>query len=145
VALDKGSGKEIWRALNDAFTYSSPIVVTAGGRRQLIVWTQPAVTSLDAATGQIWWREMFQTPGDTAVSTPVFANDRLLIGGLMFQLNTEKPAASVLWPDTRAVSKRVATHRPLLCKAATFTRRELPANLSAWKPAAGNKSGRRIR
>jgi len=72
VAFDRNSGKEVWRALDDSFTYSSPIVVTAGGKRQLIVWTQEAVTSLDPKTGQTWWREQLHTPGDAAVSTPGF-------------------------------------------------------------------------
>src|SRR6185436_9289122 len=31
VAWDKDSGKEAWRALDDSFTYSSPIVFGAGG------------------------------------------------------------------------------------------------------------------
>ncbi|MCI0540056.1 MAG: PQQ-like beta-propeller repeat protein [Verrucomicrobiales bacterium] len=110
VALDRDSGKEVWRTLDDAFTYSSPIILSAGGRRQLIVWTQPAVTSLDPSTGRTWWREPFHTPGDMAVSTPVFANDRLLIGGLMFKLDTEKPAAAVLWPETRAAAKRILSN-----------------------------------
>ena len=110
VAFDRNSGKEVWRALDDAFTYSSPIIVTAGGKRQLIVWTQPAVTSLDPTTGRTWWRELFQTPGDTAVSTPVFSHNRLLIGGLMLKLDTDKPAASVLWPETRALSKRILSN-----------------------------------
>ena len=64
VAFDMDSGKEAWRALDDSFTYSSPIVVTEGGRRQLIVWTQEAVTSLDPRTGKIWWREQLHTLGD---------------------------------------------------------------------------------
>jgi outer membrane protein assembly factor BamB len=51
VAFDKNSGQEAWRALDDSFTYSSPIVITASGKRQLIVWTQ-AVTSLDPKTGR---------------------------------------------------------------------------------------------
>ena len=110
VALDRNSGKEAWRALDDAFTYSSPIVFAAGGKRQLVVWTQPAVTSLDPATGQTWWRERLPTPGDTAVSTPVFSHDRLLIGGLMFKLDADTPAASVVWPETRVVSKRVLSN-----------------------------------
>jgi outer membrane protein assembly factor BamB len=116
VAFHKDSGKELWRALDDSFSYSSPIVFTAGGKRQLIVWTQQAVTSLDPKTGQTWWRERLQTPGDMAVSTPVFSNDRLLIGGLLFKLDADKPAASVLWPETRAPTKRVLsnTSTPLL-------------------------------
>ena len=110
VAFDKNSGKEAWRALDDSFTYSSPTIVTAGGRRQLIVWTQEAVTSLNPHTGQTWWREQLRTSGDTAVSTPVFANHRLLVGGLMMKLDTDKPAASVLWPETRAPSQRILSN-----------------------------------
>jgi outer membrane protein assembly factor BamB len=110
VAFNKDTGKEAWRALDDSFTYSSPIIIPAGGRRQLIVWTQPAVTSLEPSTGRTWWRELFRTPGDTAVSTPVFSNHRLLIAGLMLKLDEDKPAAAVLWPETRAVSKRVLSN-----------------------------------
>ena len=35
VAFEKETGKEAWRALGDRWTYSSPIVVEAGGKRQL--------------------------------------------------------------------------------------------------------------
>ena len=110
VAWDKNSGKEAWRALDDSFTYSSPIIVTAGGKKQLIVWTQEAMTSLDPHTGRTWWREQLRTPGDQAVSTPVFANHRLLIGGLMLKLDADKPAASVLWPETKAASQRILSN-----------------------------------
>jgi outer membrane protein assembly factor BamB len=110
VAFAAKSGKEVWRALDDSFTYTSLIVVTAGGKRQLIAWTQEAVTSLDPGTGQIWWRERLHTPGDMAVSTPVFSNHRLLIAGLMMKLDEDKPVASVLWPETRAVTKRVLSN-----------------------------------
>ena len=110
VGLDKDSGREVWRALDDSFSYSSPIVFSEGGKRQLVVWTQQAVTSLDPKTGQTWWRERLQTPGDMAVSTPVFSDHRLLIGGLMFKLDADRPAASVRWPETRAPTKRVLSN-----------------------------------
>ncbi len=44
------------------------------------------------------------------MSTPVFSNHRLLIAGLMMKLEANKPAASVLWPETRVVSKRVLSN-----------------------------------
>jgi outer membrane protein assembly factor BamB len=110
VALEMDSGKEAWRALDDSFTYSSPIVISDGGRKQLIVWTQEAVTSLDPSTGNIWWREQLHTPGDQAVSTPVYSNHRLLVAGLMLKLGAETPTASVLWPETKAVSKRILSN-----------------------------------
>jgi outer membrane protein assembly factor BamB len=110
VAFERNSGKEVWSALDDAFTYSAPIVITAGGKRQFIVWTQEAVTSLDPKTGQTWWRETLRTPGDQAISTPVFSNGHLLVGGLMFKLDPDKPAASILWPETLAPMKRILSN-----------------------------------
>jgi outer membrane protein assembly factor BamB len=110
VALDQSTGKEAWRALDDSFTYSSPILLTEGGRKQLVVWTQEAVTSLDPVTGRTWWREQLRTPGDMAVSTPVFSGHRLLIGGLMLKLDRDKPAASVLWPETMPATRRILSN-----------------------------------
>ncbi len=110
VALNKDTGHEVWKALDESLTYSSPIVIAAGGRRQVIVWTQESVTSLDPAAGTTYWRQRLLTSGDYAVSTPVFHNDRLLIGGLMFHLDPDKPGAAVLWPASRAPTRRIFSH-----------------------------------
>ena len=44
IAFDKNTGQEVWKSLDEEATASSPIVVDAGGKRQLIVWTPPSVT-----------------------------------------------------------------------------------------------------
>ena len=95
IALDRNSGKEAWRALSDQWTYGSPIVITAGGQRQLIVWTPDAVTSLDPATGKTWWRHPVKTLYSDA--TPVRDGGLLLVSGMMFQLDPDKPAVTQLW------------------------------------------------
>ena len=110
IGLHKDTGKEVWKALDESLTFSSPIVISSGGKRQLIVWTQESVTSLDPATGKTYWRQRLLTSSDYAVSTPVFHKDRLLIGGLMFQLDPDKPAAKVLWPDSKAPARRILSH-----------------------------------
>ena len=110
VALNKDTGKEVRKALDEGLTFSSPIVISSGGKKQLIVWTQESVTSLDPAAGKTYWRQRLRTSGDYAVSTPVFHKDRLLVGGLMFQLDPDKPAATVLWPHSKAASRRVLSH-----------------------------------
>jgi len=107
IAFNKDTGAEAWKALDEGSTFSSPIVITSAGKRQLIVWTQDSVTSLDPATGAPFWRERLLTISDYAVSTPVFHNGRLLIGGMMFQMDPDKPAASILWPDSKARDRRV--------------------------------------
>jgi outer membrane protein assembly factor BamB len=110
VAIDRNTGREVWRALDEAVTWSSPIVIDAGGVRQLIVWTQQSVSSLNPATGKLYWRETTSTggsPGTAGVSTPVFQNNHLLVSGWMFQLEKDRPAAKTLWPEGQGVSRRI--------------------------------------
>ena len=116
VALDKNTGKEAWKALDDSVSNSSPIIIAAGGTRQLIVWTGESVTSLDPAMGNTYWRERLVTSNNDAISTPVCHKNLLLISGLMLELDGERPAAAVLWPESKAVSRRVLsnTSTPLL-------------------------------
>lgn len=110
LALDLNSGKEAWKTPTEGLTNSSPIAITAGGKRQVIVWTQGSVTSLDPATGKPYWQEPLKTRAMDAVCTPVFHNNLLLISGLMLKLDPGKPAASVLWPDTKALSRRILSN-----------------------------------
>lgn len=95
VAFDKDSGKERWRALSDRWTYSSPVVLSAGGKRQLIVWTPEAITSLDPATGLTLWRHALTTL--YADATPVVSGDLLLVSGLMLRLDAHGAAPTALW------------------------------------------------
>jgi outer membrane protein assembly factor BamB len=107
IAIDKDSGQTAWRALTDYAAMSSPIVVSAAGKRQVIVWSQQAVTSLDAATGQVCWEEATRPVNQSsAVSTPVVQGSRLLIGGLMMELDTAAPTAAVLWPESKSPARR---------------------------------------
>jgi outer membrane protein assembly factor BamB len=117
IAIQKDTGKTMWRAVTDYAAMSSPIVVDAAGRHQVIVWSQQAVTSVDAATGEVYWREATRPVNQSsAVATPVVQGNRLLIGGLMLELDETKPAASVLWPQTKSPARRNLsnTSTPLL-------------------------------
>jgi outer membrane protein assembly factor BamB len=116
LALDKRTGKEIWKALDDHVSSSSPVVIEAGGQRQLIVWSDDAVTSLNPATGATWWREPMVTSGNDSIPTPVVQKNRLLISGLMLELDSKRPAATALWPTNRAAPKRLLsnTSTPML-------------------------------
>lgn len=116
VALDKRTGKECWTALDDPVSNSSPLIISAGGKKQLIAWTATAVNSLNPATGETWWRIAATTSNNDSIPTPVVLKHRLLISGLMLELDTDKPDARVLWPETLAASKRLLsnTSSPML-------------------------------
>ena len=80
VAFDLLTGREVWKALDQAATWSSPVIVYAGGCRQLIVWMRQSVTSLNPTNGAVYWSEPTVSggsPGFAAVSTPVINGDRL--------------------------------------------------------------------
>ena len=110
VALDKTSGAVAWRALDDGVSNSSPIVITAGGKRQLIVWTADSVASLDPATGAVYWREPMVTSNNDAIPTPVHRGDLLLIAGLMLKLDPDQPAVTTLWPESKAAPRRILSN-----------------------------------
>ncbi len=116
LALDKNSGKEVWKALDESAAHSSPILINAGGARQLVVWTQQSVSGLDPGTGKVHWREPLPTLSDYIIATPVCSNGRLLLSGLMLKLDAEKPAAAVLWPEAKSPARRILsnTSSPLL-------------------------------
>jgi outer membrane protein assembly factor BamB len=110
LALDKQTGKEVWKALADHVSNSSPIAISSGGRRQLIVWTDNSLASLDPSNGHIYWQERMNTSNNDSVAMPVFQGNRLLVSGLMLELSGDTPAASFRWPENRVPSKRLLSN-----------------------------------
>src|SRR5439155_9870528 len=104
------TGKEVWKALDDHVSSSSPIVINSSGRRQLIVWTDNSLASLDPANGHVYWQERMTTSNNDSVPTPVFQGNRLLVSGLMLELSGDPPAASFRWPENRVGSKRLLSN-----------------------------------
>ncbi len=82
IALDRRSGEERWRALDDRPGYSSPIVATIGGKRRLLVWTADRLWALDPATGASQWSVEFRTSNfDVAIISPVVCGPRVVLSG----------------------------------------------------------------
>ncbi|MHC4501888.1 MAG: outer membrane protein assembly factor BamB family protein, partial [Planctomycetota bacterium] len=74
VVLDKTTGRQIWRAERDEVSsWSSPLIVQAGGRAQVIASSSPAIRSYDLRTGKLLWKCTGLTLN--VVATPVFADD----------------------------------------------------------------------
>jgi outer membrane protein assembly factor BamB len=104
VAFDKLTGEERWRAIDAAEEpgYSSPFVLEAGGVPQLIMWHPGAVSSINPATGKLYWEHPFRLRMGLAVATPVTDGTRLLVsafynGSRMFRLDEDRPSAELLW------------------------------------------------
>jgi outer membrane protein assembly factor BamB len=105
VAFNKMTGDVKWKALDAKdFGYCPPIIIEDGGVRQLIIWTPEAVSSLNPATGAVYWQEKWQIKAGLAVPTPIHDKERHALfltafydGPIMFDLDPNKPAAKVRW------------------------------------------------
>lgn len=106
VAFDRDTGKELWRALDShgghGPGYGNPILVTAAGRRQLIVWHPQAVSGLDPKTGAVLWNHAFPVREGLTVAQPRVEGDLLFLsafydGSLLLKLKQDEPGVSVVW------------------------------------------------
>ena len=80
VAFDKTNGDVVWSSHTDILGYSSPIAVTIGGIRQLIVFTGTQLVSVSPENGNLYWTYPWQTEYDVNAATPVFiAPDKIFI------------------------------------------------------------------
>ena len=104
MAFDKQTGTEIWRALDvvGEMGYGQPIIIEAGGTRQLIVWHAAALVSLNPENGDVYWEEEWEAGSGMSVATPVHSGNYLLVsqfyrGSMMMELNRDRPDARRLW------------------------------------------------
>jgi len=96
VALDKGTGKVKWKAQRRQpwdQAYSTPLVIRAGDRDQVISAGAYRAVAYDAANGKEIWRVSY-TDGFSNVPRPVFA------GGLVFiATGFQQPTLLAVRPD----------------------------------------------
>ncbi len=79
VCFDKLQGKEIWKSGDDEAAYSSFVVATLAGTRQLVAFTAEALTGLDLKTGATLWRLPLRTGAKRHAATPVIDGDTVTV------------------------------------------------------------------
>lgn len=108
VALDKNSGKELWRALTaEEVGYSPPAIHEIAGKRQLITWLDTTINGLDPETGKVYWSIDFPDPSKlqrpvVSITPPVVQGKQLFLsefyqGSILLDLDLDKPGAKVRW------------------------------------------------
>jgi outer membrane protein assembly factor BamB len=81
MAFDKQTGKVVWKSLAENVSYSSPIVATLAGARQVVVMTGPRIVGLDLADGHLLWSHSFQVQYDESIATPAVGEDCVVVTG----------------------------------------------------------------
>ena len=107
ICFDKMTGAQKWSSGEDEAAYSSPIVHTFGGIKQVIYINADALTGTDRQTGKQLWRIPLKTNAKRHASTPIVFEDSVIVnshtfGLLAFQVTKEADgaAASKKWVNT---------------------------------------------
>lgn len=109
VALDKTTGKEVWKALSTPqIGYSPPTLIQAGGTTQLLIFHGASLNSLNPDNGQLHWSEPIGTAFSMAIMAPRRGGDFLFAGGhnnksLGLKLDATKPAVTRVWEGSRTL------------------------------------------
>lgn len=79
VAYHAETGRLAWKTGNDTAGYSSPALLTVGGRRQIVAFTGKSAIGLEPKTGAQLWRYEFITDFDCNIATPIAVGDEVFI------------------------------------------------------------------
>ncbi len=114
VAFSLETGNPVWKATNQDASYSSPVAVTVGGVRHVIVETRLTTVSLNPTTGAIRFEIPFGQRGPTVNgANPTVVGDRLFltasygIGALFAKIG--ETSSEKLWDSNDLISTQYAT------------------------------------
>jgi outer membrane protein assembly factor BamB len=113
VALDKRTGKEVWRANRDeASSWSTPLIIDHKGKKQVVVSATNKVRAYDPDNGKLIWE--CAGLGSNVIPHPVQHNDTVLVMSghrdpklMAIRLGREGDLTgtdAVLWSQTRGTS-----------------------------------------
>jgi outer membrane protein assembly factor BamB len=120
VALDKDTGKEMWKALTaEEPGYSCPALIEAGGVKQLLVWHASSVNSLNPDTGEKYWTVALKAEYKMSIMSPRKLGDYLFVGGIygqsvLLKLDASKPAVTEVWRGKKGTSISPVNMTPFL-------------------------------
>jgi outer membrane protein assembly factor BamB len=110
VAYHRDSGKRVWSALDDQQAYSSPMLVTLAGVRQILVFSATRIAGITPDGGTLLWEHPWKTQFDIHASQPlVIGDDRVFLstgygtGAAVLEITTTgtKQAAREVWRNIR--------------------------------------------
>ncbi len=78
VALNRRTGRIVWKRHDFANSYSSPIIINVDGQDQLVCFMGSEVVGLDPLTGDLRWRFPHENRYHQNICMPVWGDDHIL-------------------------------------------------------------------
>jgi outer membrane protein assembly factor BamB len=114
VAYDRLTGAPVWHALDDRAGYTSPILATLAGRRQIVWISAQRAVGLAPENGALLWEYAFPAQNDMNCSQPVVVDDASLLlssspgpGAALLEIakTGDAYAARAVWANNRMKNK----------------------------------------
>ena len=143
VSLDVATGEELWRALDDRGSYSSPVLTRQANQDVLIAWTGDHVAGIDPKTGTVHWKSPMPPKNMViGIATPVIDRGQVFVtsfydGAKMMQLDDRfvdrNRSLAISWAKRtkhRSACTPLSPHP--FCEMATSTVSTAMVNCVAW-------------
>lgn len=114
VAYNKMTGAPVWKSLGDQASYTSPMLVTLAGQRQIIVVTANRVAGLAPDNGSVLWEHPWMNSSGINISQPILVGaNRLFLsagygkGAALVEVGGAAPrfTARTVWENTSMKNK----------------------------------------
>jgi outer membrane protein assembly factor BamB len=114
VAYDRRTGAVVWSALDDKQAYTSPVLVTLAGERQLLIVSAKRALGLTLDGQRVLWEYPWTTSYDINSAQPVMVGpDRFILSAgyghgaalVKIEKNGDAFTASTVWENTRMKNK----------------------------------------
>ena len=106
VAVERLTGKEVWRSLPDEAGYSTPILVRAHNQDELVCWTPSHIRGLEARTGKLLWSFPYEITYGVSIAKPI-AHDGIIFvagywhGSKAIRLGDTPTNAKLAWEENK--------------------------------------------
>lgn len=110
MAYDHRTGAKLWSALGDKASYSSPMLVTIDGVRQILFVSAARILGLNPTNGTMLWEFPWQTMYDVNAGQPIVFDDKRVFmssgydhGAVVIEvtMSGDRGAAREVWKNNR--------------------------------------------
>jgi outer membrane protein assembly factor BamB len=122
VALDKATGKTMWKNGRFGASYATPVKATLADKEQYVVFVSKNLIGADTETGRVLWSLPWTNQWDVNASVPIVSGDHVFItsgyGSGCALVKVTGQGASFVW-KSKAIQSHFST--PLLYKAHIYS------------------------
>lgn len=81
IAIERLTGREVWRSLGDEAGYCTPLVHRAHDQDELVCWTPSHIRSLEARTGKPLWSFPYEITYGVSIAKPIIQKNFVIVAG----------------------------------------------------------------